>query len=95
MAKEDPIVEIKDNLEKKKIIIGTYKTLKSLKAGKLEKVFVSANCPVLIKKDIDKYCKLSNIPSILLVNTNDEIGVKCKKPFSISVLGLLKVDSSD
>jgi len=83
-------MDLKKILKSKKIIIGTEKSVKELKRGKLEKIFTSANCPKDVKKDIDHYSKLSDVELVLLEQENDELGVLCKKPFPISVLGLAK-----
>ena len=79
--------ELKDAIQDKNLIIGTGRIIKSLRAGKLKKVFLSKNCPLGIKNDIRHYAKLGKIDIFELSISNEEIGVMCKKPFSISVLG--------
>ena len=88
MTNEKDIAEIKKLVGTKKIIIGTQRTLKSLKQGKIEKIFLSANNP--LKKDFDYYAKVGKVKIIQLEVANDELGDICKKPYSISVLGVLK-----
>ncbi len=93
MAKKvaDKIVtEIKGLLKTKKLIIGTEKTMKNLLLGKIERIFLSSNCPENIREDINYYSKLQTFGVIELKYPNDELGAICKKPFSISVLGVLK-----
>jgi len=87
---DNDLVEIKKLLKTKKLVIGTEITIKRLKAGKLAQVFVSSNCPDKIKKDIEYYSKLGGTNIIKLKIPNDELGIVCKKPFSISVLGVIK-----
>ncbi len=87
---ESIAAEIRKNIEKKKIIIGTKRTIKNLKLGKIEKVYITNNCPEEKKKNIDYYCKLGKINVVNLKYSNEELGVICKKPFSISVASLLK-----
>ena len=84
------ITEIREALKKEIVVIGTKDTIKNLKKGKLEKIFLSSNCPKSIKADIISYSKLSKIPVTTLKKSNEEIGTLCKKPFSISVLSILK-----
>lgn len=84
------IDEIKKLLKSKSLIIGTERTVKSLKIGKLSRVYVSANCPKEVKEDLKYYGELSATPIIELEQTNEEIGTLCKKPFLISVLSVLK-----
>lgn len=84
------LAEIRSNLKGNHILIGTNLTLKNLKLGTVSKVFLSANCPNSVKQDVDNYCRISNCSSELLDIPNEELGVVCKKPFSVSVVGLLK-----
>ena len=82
--------DIKKLLKSDKLILGTELTLKSLKKGELEKVFLSSNCPSEIRDDIAHYTKLSNTEVVEVGMPNDQLGDLCKKPFSISMIGLLK-----
>ena len=82
--------QIKKLIKEEKIIIGSERTLKSLKLGKIGKVLLSSNCPASVEKSVLHYSALSGAESINLKYANDELGVICKKPFSISMLGVLK-----
>lgn len=84
----DVISEIKKGVKDKKALIGTARTIKGLKLGKLQKVFLTSNCPASVKSSIEHYSKLSNCKIEHLDIPNDELGVICKKQFSISVIGL-------
>lgn len=84
------IEEIRKYIESEKVIIGTEVTLKKLKSNDLNKVFLSSNIPEDIKEDIMHYSSLQDIEIINLDILNDELGVICKKPFSVSLLGILK-----
>ncbi len=86
----DAVSEIKKALKQGKVIIGTEKTIKNLKLGKVSKVFLTSNCPEEVKKDITYYSSLAKADVVQLKQPNDELGVLCKKPFSISVLSFLK-----
>ena len=90
MAKKIDTAEIKKMLKLGSIIIGTEKTLKNLKLGRVQKVLVSSNCPEKVEKDITYCAGLSGAEFHKLDYPNDELSVICKKPFSISVLSLLK-----
>jgi len=84
----DSIAEIKKALKAKKAVIGTGQTIKQLKLGKLEKVFLTSNTPKEVKETIKYYSKLSKAKVIQLKQPNEELGTICKKPFAISVLGI-------
>ncbi len=86
----DVSVEIRKLLAEKRLVLGTERTVKLVRQGKLAKVYLSANCPPKLKEDITRYCTLASIECQELVVANEELGVWCKKPFAISVVGVLK-----
>ena len=90
MAKKIDAAEIKKMIKSGILVIGTKKTIKSLKLGKVQKVLVSSNCPASVENDINYYAGLNGTEFHKLDYPNDELSVICKKPFSISVLALLK-----
>ena len=74
--------------EGKGLIFGTHRTLKKLKMGEIKKVYVSSNCPKNVLDDVEHYSKIHKIPLEKLKESNEELGVVCKKPFHISVLSI-------
>ena len=82
--------EIKKGIESGKVVMGLKETIKNMKLGKISKVFLSNNCPESAKKDIETYSKMSEATFEVLDRSNEEMGIICKKPFSISVLSILK-----
>jgi len=84
------IDDIKKGVKERKIIIGTSRTIKALKLGKISKVFLTSNCPSDVKEDIEYYSKLSKVKVVKLRQPNVELGTICKKPFPISVLSFKK-----
>lgn len=84
------IEEIKKLLKTKKLVIGTERTIKNIRLGKTDTVYLSANCPEKVEENINYYKKISDFKVIKLEQPNDELGAVCKKPFLISVLSVLK-----
>lgn len=82
--------DIKKLLKEKKVIIGTERTIKNLKLGKVDRVIISSNCEDCTVEDINYYTGLSKTETIKVDYSNEELGVICKKPFSISILSVLK-----
>jgi large subunit ribosomal protein L30e len=82
--------EVRKALKEKTVLFGTERVMKELKKGNILKVFLSDNAPDGIKADVDYYSKLSEFAILNLSIPNDELGVFCKKPFSISVMGVVK-----
>jgi len=83
-------VEIRALLADKKLVIGTERTMKLLRLGKLKMIYLSANCADSTKDNIMHFSKLTKTKVKELAYPGNELGVVCKKPFSISVLGVLK-----
>ncbi len=84
------VADLKKILKGENVIIGTQRTMKELKRGAIEKVFLTSNCPSSVEQDIDHYTKIGSVEKIKIPIPNSELGVICKKPFSISVVSLLK-----
>lgn len=82
--------EIRKSLTTKKLIIGSDETLKNIRKGKIAKVYVASNCSDEILRDLKRYSKISGFELLETKISNEELGAVCKKPFNISVLGLLK-----
>jgi len=81
--------EIKKNLKSENLILGTDRTLKLLRQGKLKTIAVASNIPKDLEEDLERYSKLAGITFVKLEMPNDELGTYCKKPFSVSVIGIL------
>ena len=69
-----------------KLVFGTDRVLKLLRNDKLSRVYLSRNCNESVKNDIKTISKDTEI--IELEYVNSEVGTICKKPFSISIVGL-------
>jgi large subunit ribosomal protein L30e len=80
--------EFKKLLSEEKMVIGTEGTLKLLRNGKAVKVFLAANCSDQVKEDIRQYCNMGKVECVDLTQNNEEVGVLCRKPFAISVVGV-------
>jgi large subunit ribosomal protein L30e len=78
--------ELKQAIKDKKMVFGTKETIKGLKQGSVSKVFLASNRPAQIKEDVKHYAKLAEADVVELDVLDDEVGLICKKQFSISVL---------
>ncbi|MAF99380.1 MAG: 50S ribosomal protein L30 [Nanoarchaeota archaeon] len=91
MAKEQTtpeLVELKEALNKGKIVVGFDSVMKKLRSKAVKKVFLASNCPEHLSTDIEHYGKLSDIAVTWLDLNNEDLGVFCKKQFFISVIGI-------
>ena len=68
------------------VILGSEKSIQSLKLGKGQLVIVAENSPKNILEDVEYYCKLSDIPSYTYKGTSVELGSVCGKPFTVATL---------
>ncbi len=84
--------ELKKSLKEGKLVIGTKNTLKNLSRGNVSKIWLSKNTPEKVSDEIIGYAKLSEVPVERLDIPNDELGIICKKQYSVSVASLLKGD---
>ncbi len=79
--------ELKEALKEKGLVLGRDKTLKKMRAGDIKKVFLASNCPKHIEETVEYYAKLNKVKVSKLEINNKELGIRCKKPFSVMVLG--------
>jgi len=82
--------DIRKLLTTKKLLIGEDEVLKSARKGALVRVYHASNANALVVKDLQKYGKLSHFEVLDTKVPNDDLGTVCKKPFSISTIGVLK-----
>ncbi len=85
-----PVVEIKNALENGTLIMGAKRVEKHLMQGKLKKLFLASNCSPELKKELLSRASLDNVEAVVLDVPNDELGLLCKKPFVITVVGIAK-----
>lgn len=73
-----------------KLLIGKETTIKSLRKGMLQKIYISSNCQKALEAQTLTLSKVEHVPCEKLELTSSEIGIMCKRPFGIQVLGLKK-----
>lgn len=86
---DDFVEELKKLVAAEKVILGTEGSLKMLRRGKLIKVVLSSNCDPKVKEDFERYCRIAGIECVSIAQNSDEIGVLCRKPYSISIFGVV------
>ncbi len=91
--KEDVNKEIKvlkNYMKNNKLVIGTEVTLKKVKLGLIKEVYYSKNVEEYTLKKLQHYQNISGIGLNGLNFTSTELGEKLEKPFSISLIGVIK-----
>lgn len=78
-----------------KLLIGAGNVIKGLKSGQINEIILTPNCLELYAKQIHELASMSNTTINMAEMTNRELGSVCKKPFSISVVGIKKTNGSN
>ena len=81
--------EIRKLLATDKLVIGTDRVLKAVRAGSAKKVLLATNAPLVLRDQLLHYQRISPFEVEETGKTNDELGTACKKPFSIAALAIL------
>lgn len=90
MMAQNATANIRKFLDEGKLVVGAERTLKLLRVGKISQVFIASNCATEIKESLNRHCSLGKIECTELALPSDELGAACRKPFAISVVGVLK-----
>lgn len=84
------VKEIRALLGSDKLLLGTQRTMKALRQGKLAKIYLASNVDKKTLEDVEHYQGISEFDVEKLKETNEELGTICKKGFSVSVIGVMK-----
>ena len=84
------IETLKKALKEKKLVLGLAETQKYANVKKLKEIVIAANTPNTTETKLNKIAELSKIKLNKTDVKNDELGAICKKPYSVSVVGILK-----
>ena len=76
--------DLKKSLGSGNVVIGLSRVKKEV--GKFKKVCVAKNCPEI--SEVRKLCGLAEVEFDVLKVDSHELGVMCKKPFSVSAVGI-------
>ncbi len=90
VTREELSAEIKKADEEGKLVIGAERVIKELRKKNIAKVYTSSNPRKELADEVRRNCRITGISYEAVEWPNDELGVICKKPFNISILGILK-----
>lgn len=83
------LLALKGLLQKGATLYGSQTVLRQLKSGtSLHQVYIAKNCLASVKKELENYARMRNIPVVELELTAEELGVLCKKNFFVAVVGI-------
>ncbi|MCE4612481.1 MAG: 50S ribosomal protein L30e [Desulfurococcales archaeon] len=86
--------ELGSLLKTGKYVIGSRKGLRALLRGEAKMVILASNAPPEVKKRVEYYARLSNVPVYVFRGTNVDLGVVAGKPFRISMIVVIDEGSS-
>jgi large subunit ribosomal protein L30e len=78
-----------------KVSFGSNSAIQSAKTGKAKIIIVASNCPDEIRRDLEYYCRLSNVPLITYKGSSTDLAAVCGKPFLISALTIREPGDSE
>ncbi len=83
-------LDLKSLSEKGKVIIGSERTLKLAKEGKINKIIVAKNAPEHLKNEAKIIGKALDIEVVEVEDNSKQIGIKLGKPFTALMVGIVK-----
>jgi len=77
-----------------KVEFGANTGVKRALMGKAKLVVVASNCPLEVKEDVTRFCKLSGVQVAVFEGTSMELGTIAGRPHPVSVLTVYDVGNS-
>ena len=77
-------------MDREKLIVGSERTLKLAKQGKIAKIYLASNIPEELKIEAELTAKANGIEVVMLDENSKQFGVKIGKPFTVLMAGELK-----
>lgn len=74
---------------------GSNQAAKAAKSGRIVALILPSNCPTESRKKVEKYAAQSSVPVINYAGTGRDLGIACRKPFSVSALAVREIPESD
>lgn len=81
--------ELKQAVSTGKVILGSDKTVKKLKAGETKLVVLASNCSDVTKADVRRYADVTGTPMYTYRGDSAKLGLACGKPFLVSAIAII------
>ena len=81
---------VKTAIETNKIVLGRDVTFKNMKTGKVIAIVFASNCPSEWKSQALELGSKNKVESFDYNGNGLDLGALCKKPFAVTVAGILK-----
>ncbi|MCD6529646.1 50S ribosomal protein L30e [Candidatus Bathyarchaeota archaeon] len=86
--------EIEKAVKTGRVFFGCDSAVKNALEGKAKLIILAENCPEKMRRKIERYSKLSNIPILIYNGSGRELGKVCGKPFTVSALSIREFGDS-
>ena len=86
--------EIEKAVKTGRVFFGCNSAVKNALEGKAKLIILAENCPEKMRRKIERYSKLSNIPILIYNGSGRELGKVCGKPFTVSALSIREFGDS-
>jgi len=78
-----------------KVSFGESSTVQNAKTGKARLIILTSNCPRQTRRDVEYYCRLSDVPLFTYRGSSIDLAVTCGKPFIVSALTIKEPGDSE
>ena len=78
-----------------KITLGSKRTIEAARTGKAKLIIIASNCPSPVRRGIEYYARLSNIPVYIYGSSNIDLGIACRKPFTVTAIAIKEPGDSE
>lgn len=83
------MTDLDEHIEENNIILGENETIRALKDGELNHVYLASNAKESTVEDVEYYAGLQDdIDVTRLDEHNEELGDRCRKPFNVQVVSI-------
>ena len=75
--------------------LGSKRTIDAARTGKAKLIIIASNCPSPVRRGIEYYASLSSIPIYIYNNSNIDLGIACRKPFTVTAMAIKEPGDSE
>lgn len=78
-----------------KLTMGAKETIRSILNGEAKLVIIAANIPPGIRQDIERYCKIANVPIFTYPGNSWELGGALRRGHKVSAVAIIDPGESN
>lgn len=78
-----------------KVALGSEQAIEAVRTGKAKLIIIASNCPSDVREKIEHYAKLSRIPTYIYSSSSLDLGITCRKPFTVTAMAIREAGDSE